>query len=108
LSTDLARQRCFNHADREAAARCPACRRHYCRECVIEHESRLLCAACVAAEAARDERRVKRHGWPAAAAGALLGLMLAWCFFFILGWGLLSLPSPTHAADVWGGWGVND
>ncbi len=101
MSTDLARQRCYNHAHREAAARCPACRRYYCRECVIEHESRLLCAACVAAGAAREERREKRHGWPGAVAGAMLGVFLAWAFFFIIGWGLLSLPSPTHATEVW-------
>ena len=101
MSTDLARQRCYNHASREAAARCPACRRYYCRECVIEHESRLLCAACVATEAAREKRRAKRHGWPVATAGAVLGVFLAWAFFFIIGWGLLNLPSPTHADSVW-------
>ena len=40
-------QRCWNHEAREAACRCPACGRSYCRECVSEHEGRLLCAACL-------------------------------------------------------------
>lgn len=101
MNTALARQRCYNHAHREAAARCPACHRYYCRECVVEHESRLLCAACVAAVSAREERRARRHGWPGAVAGALIGVLVAWAFFFVIGWGLLSLPSPTHATNVW-------
>ncbi|MBT8374528.1 MAG: rhomboid family protein, partial [Deltaproteobacteria bacterium] len=33
---DLALQRCNNHGQREAVARCPKCRRYFCRECITE------------------------------------------------------------------------
>ena len=44
---NLAARRCLVHPDREAAVRCPSCHQYYCRECVVEHESRFLCAACL-------------------------------------------------------------
>ena len=44
---DLVHQRCFNHMLREAVACCPECRRYFCRECVTEHEDKVLCAAYV-------------------------------------------------------------
>ena len=44
---DLLHQRCFNHMLREAVACCPECRRYFCRECVTEHEDKVLCAACL-------------------------------------------------------------
>jgi hypothetical protein len=40
--------RCWTHDSREAVCRCPECGRSFCRECVTEHQSRLLCAACLA------------------------------------------------------------
>jgi hypothetical protein len=43
----LAARRCLVHPDREAAARCPSCHQYYCRECVVEHDTRFLCAACL-------------------------------------------------------------
>ena len=83
--------RCWNHEGREAVCRCPECRRSYCRECVSEHESRLLCAACLArlvrpARAASGARR-------RALSVALLigGVLFAWLFFFGAGEGLLAL-----------------
>jgi hypothetical protein len=44
---NLLLQRCFNHGMREAAARCPECGRFYCRECITEHDDRVLCSACL-------------------------------------------------------------
>src|SRR6266576_2922250 len=40
-------QHCWNHEAREAVCRCPGCARPFCRECVTEHEARLLCAQCL-------------------------------------------------------------
>ncbi len=45
--TELWTQRCQFHALREAVARCPECQRYFCRECVTEHDERLLCASCL-------------------------------------------------------------
>jgi hypothetical protein len=73
-------QRCWNHDAREAVCRCPACGRPYCRECVSEHEARLLCAACLSAQVrprqAGGRRRIR------AAALTLAGILTAWVLFY--------------------------
>lgn len=43
----LIHQRCFNHATREAVARCPECSQFFCRECITEHDDRVICSACL-------------------------------------------------------------
>ena len=96
--TGLIEQRCWNHELREAVCRCPACGRHFCRECVTEHEARLLCAACLEAivplTAPRSHARVL---WtPLAALG---GLLLSWLVFYIGGEILLELAA--HAERAW-------
>ena len=91
----LARQKCLNHAEREAAARCPSCRSHFCRECVSEYQGRILCAPCLAkaAVAARTDTGWKRAWIPV---GAAAGIALAWLFFLSLGQVLLLIPAPYH------------
>ena len=81
MSAPLARERCWNHAAREAVCRCPGCARFFCRECVTEHDARLLCASCVAGQAAPHPRvllRRKLFG-PLAAA---TGLAAAWTLYY--------------------------
>src|SRR6266487_2083681 len=98
---NLAQQRCFNHAAREAAARCPECKRFFCRECITEHEDRVVCAACLKklAKAPFTKRR--------AVAGLMrfvqcvLGVLLAWFFFFLLGETLARLPDSFHENALW-------
>ena len=84
-------QRCWNHEVREAVCRCPGCSRSFCRECVTEHEARLLCAACLEAEsrAGRPRRRVMSGA--AIATVALASLLFTWAFFFSLGEIIMSL-----------------
>jgi hypothetical protein len=98
---DLAYQRCLNHAEREAVARCPECGHFFCRECVAEHEERVICAACL-----RKVARVpltQRRGF----AGVLgfgqcvLGLLAAWFFFYLIGQSLVKLPASFHEAEFW-------
>jgi len=97
----LATQRCFNHATREAVARCPSCGQTFCRECITEHDDRVICAACLRKLARvpllqrRAFARVIRCG------ECLLGLMAAWFFFYLIGEILLALPSSFHEAAVW-------
>jgi hypothetical protein len=87
-------QRCFNHAGREAAARCPSCLRYYCRECVTEHQGRMMCATCVARlGVASSQQRSGNAGW---VAGALGGLLFAWLIFYYLGMGMAHIPSTFH------------
>lgn len=99
----LADQRCFNHAMREAVARCPQCCHFFCRECITEHEDRIICAACL-----RKLARVpllKRRGFAGLLrlAQVVFGLVAAWLFFYMIGEALLSLPDSFHEGTLWQG-----
>lgn len=98
---DLLHQRCFNHMSREAVARCPECRRYFCRECVTEHEDKVLCAACLGIRINADVTRLSRFGGLARIARFLIGGALLWVFFYYLGQILLSLPSSFHEGTLW-------
>ena len=101
MKNDLAHQRCYNHARREAAARCPECGRYFCRECVTEHEDRVLCASCLLK---LTGMRIRKRA-PLAAVGQsvlfVFGVFTLWLFFFMVGKGLLALPSAFHEGVVW-------
>jgi hypothetical protein len=92
----LVQQRCANHSQREAVARCPDCGRFYCRECITEHEDRVLCAACLAKKAGRKSRtrswvtRIGRVGL------LLASFLFLWIFFYVCGRTLLAIPSSFH------------
>jgi hypothetical protein len=101
--TGLALQKCFNHPAREAVARCPECTRSFCRECVVEHEDRIICAGCLArivAARAKVGRSVDLSPlWRGVA--AIAGLFVAWFLFFTIGRSVLSVPDDYHAGKVW-------
>jgi hypothetical protein len=78
-------QRCWNHEAREAACRCPACGRSYCRECVSEHEGRLLCAACLSRVTAGREQSSGRWRKLAPAAMIAAAILLAWLTYWAAG-----------------------
>ena len=97
----LFQQRCFNHAQREAAAKCLECGRFYCRECVTEHADRLICASCLRRMV---PARLTQRRWfvGLARAGQLtLSLLTAWLFFFLVGKALLAMPSEFHEGALW-------
>lgn len=98
--TAVAQRKCLHHPSREAAARCPSCRRFFCRECVTEHEGRLACADCLKRTAAQAER--KRVDWRAwlRPAWAVTGFLLAWMAFYYGGYLLSRLPGSTHAGGT--------
>jgi hypothetical protein len=79
--TGALQQRCWNHETREAVCRCPECRRSYCRECVTEHEARLLCASCLRTLAARRPAGSSGLRRLLPAALTLAGVALAWLLF---------------------------
>ena len=98
---NLTYQRCSNHATREAVARCPSCGQTFCRECITEHDDRVICAACL-----RKLARVpllKRRGFAIALhlGQCLMGVFVCWFFFYTIGEILLSLPSSFHEATLW-------
>lgn len=90
----LARQRCRIHPEREAVSRCPACRRFYCRECVTEHDGRLLCVQCLQAGTAVEAGPAGTR-WVLWTAVALLGLLVSFLVFYTTGYTLQQLPAAT-------------
>jgi hypothetical protein len=92
--TPLIDQRCFHHPGREAVVRCPACKQYYCRECVTEHDGRMICASCAAGKTPEKARRPSIAGWIAGAGG---GFLLAWLIFYYLGVMLARIPSDFFA-----------
>ena len=86
-------QRCWNHEGREAVCLCPECGRSFCRECVSEHELRLLCAACLVAVSRKAEPRSRGTPPLALAVLALAGILAGWFVFFSLGEALMTLSS---------------
>ena len=97
----LREQRCRHHPAREAAARCPACGGFFCRECVTEHEGRILCAGCLARLARTPDEKPRRRFHPLRALAGLLGLAALWLVFYAGGRLLLALPSSVHEGTVW-------
>jgi len=99
----LIHQRCFNHSLREAVACCPGCSRFYCRECVTEHEDRILCAACLKKLAQKSSAGKRGFAGLARLAQCAAGVFLAWLFFYLCGQALLSIDSSFHEGTIWQG-----
>lgn len=89
-------QRCWNHEAREAVCRCVSCSRSYCRECVSEHEGRLLCAACLAltGKAKSARRSLFRRAAPALMIAG--GLLLAWLTYWAMGELVINTARGLH------------
>ena len=101
----LALQRCLHHGDREAIARCPECRSYFCRECITEHDERILCAACLAKLTRPAEVKAPRFHLAALRpwATAFSGLLVAWLCFYFIGRMLVAIPADFHASSLWSG-----
>lgn len=97
----MIQQRCFHHESREAASRCPVCSRYFCRECVTEHEDRVLCTECLRKIVARGRERSSGFQRALRAFLPLAGLLMAWLFFYAVGRVLLSIPVAVHDGSVW-------
>jgi len=94
-------ERCWNHESREAAVRCLACGRYFCRECVTEHDERLLCAACLKRLAGGGVRKRSRMAKAKGALATAMGLLLAWLFFYGIGQLLAQIPAPQDEGASW-------
>jgi hypothetical protein len=97
----IVHERCFNHALREAVARCPECRQSFCRECVIEHDDRVLCASCLKKVAAVAFSTRRAFTGVIHLTQCVVGLLITWFFFFLIGEMLLRLPSTFHEGGLW-------
>lgn len=100
---DLIHQRCFNHASREAAARCPECGQFYCRECITEHDDRLICAACLGKLVTPSSVGQRTFAGLTRVVQVAGGVFVLWLFFYLLGQTLLSIDASYHEGTVWKG-----
>ena len=98
----LSHQRCFNHFQREAVARCPECARFYCRECITEHDDRVICAACLKQIIRLPLTQRKGVVGAVRLFQCLFGVATLWFFFYLIGDGLLRLPTSFHEGTLWG------
>jgi uncharacterized paraquat-inducible protein A len=97
----LVAQRCLNHTLREAVARCPECGNFFCRECITEHEDRVVCSSCLKKLTKKTETKRRNLAPIARAMFAFCGLLIAWFFFFIIGRMLVNIPTSFHEGTVW-------
>lgn len=100
-SSALSHQKCFNHAHREAAARCLECSRFFCRECVTEHEGKVICAKCLEAQTHTATTSTGFGEYLVRLGVALCGLIVIWAVFYYLGEWLLESPSKFHDGTIW-------
>ena len=102
---DLTHQHCHNHMLREAVARCPECGRFFCRECITEHEDKVLCAACLHKMAEPTGIGSNRFQGLMQVGQFLLGIIILYVIFYYTAQVLLSLPSDFHEGTIWqSGW----
>ncbi|MCK5804051.1 MAG: rhomboid family protein [Lentisphaeria bacterium] len=99
----LTNVRCCNHALREAVAKCPECEEFYCRECVTEHEGRVLCSTCLREQVDVPEQRWSTRGLLGLARPilSLAAFLIIWLFFQLFGQILLTIPSSFHEGTFW-------
>ncbi len=98
---ELSRQKCRRHAFREAVARCMECNGFFCRECVTEHEDRLLCSDCLLKLAGKSKKKFTILFRSFQLSWGLVCLFFLWFFFYEIGKFLLSLPADFHDGTFW-------
>ena len=98
---DITKQRCHNHLLREAVARCPGCGHFFCRECITEHEDKVLCAACLGRGSHAVEEKLQRFQWIFRLGHFFLGILIAYVLFFYLAQMLLLIPTSFHEGTFW-------
>lgn len=99
--TLLSQQRCFNHSRREAAARCVECGRFFCRECVTEHDRRVICSKCLERKTATPAaaRTWRMKIWRGV--GVVVSVALLWAMVYLMAQMLLAVPDDFHEGRVW-------
>ena len=98
----LSQQNCLHHSHREAVARCPECRRFFCRECVTEHDERMLCRDCLSRLTGGEKKGAGRWRYfLVSSLQGISGFLLLWYLFFWVGRLLLAGPDSFHEGTIW-------
>src|SRR5262249_22517577 len=90
----------LRHTGREAVAYCPECRHSFCRECITEHEDRVLCADCLARARHSTVRGRSTLARLVGITFGFVGLATAWLFFYCLGEALTRAPVRFHDGTI--------
>jgi hypothetical protein len=98
---NLIYQRCYNHRLREAVPLCPECGKYFCRECITEHDDRVLCANCLNKIIRGSAHGMSSFGVLFRLAHLIAGIILLWVVFYYFGQILISLPSSFHEGTIW-------
>ncbi len=93
---ELASRRCRHHHRREAVARCPGCSAYFCRECVTEHEDRVLCVTCLQRRHLPEPHTRHPWGWLVRLLGCAVSVTFLWLLWYGMGQMLLALPDTFH------------
>lgn len=101
LPNSVTRATCFHHPQREAAAKCVACGKSYCRECVTPLDRRMYCAGCFRELTAPKAKPQRDWFALSVVAHALVGLLGLWFTAYFFGRVLMELPSDFHEGTVW-------
>jgi len=80
---------------------CPACKRNFCRECVTEHDERLLCAECLRSAAPSRPGKPGKAAWAKGTFFLAMGLLFAWLVFYMTGQALIRIPAEFHKGTAW-------
>jgi hypothetical protein len=101
MALTIVAQRCMHHPGREAVARCPVCTHFFCRECITEHEDRVICSSCLKKLTAKPKAARRNFSPVLRTAAAVMGIFVAWIFFFIVGRLLVNIPASFHESTIW-------
>ena len=103
MSTPLAKTTCLIHPERPASAKCPSCGTFYCAECITEHDGKLTCARCLAAErqepATESKQGLRLPLMPPVQIG--IGFFVLWLIYYAFAQILLSIPADFHDGNIW-------
>jgi hypothetical protein len=98
---DITHQRCHNHMQREAVARCPECARFFCRECITEHADIVICAACLRNQIKPLGSSTNRFGGLLRLGHFFLGFLTLYILFYYFAQILLAIPADFHEGTLW-------
>jgi len=65
-------------------------------ECITEHEGKFLCSNCLQRQSAPIESARRSARWFNAGIGMIIGLSVAWLFFYLVGRLLILIPANLH------------
>lgn len=102
MSEDFSSKRCSVYPDRVAVARCPECHRFFSRECITEHEGRLICASCLSALTDTGKRERRRITLPVTPfIQGVVALLAVWLIYYAMARLLILIPSNFHEGTIW-------